>query len=223
MALWRIVETGCRAPDAGRAVAGAHSQAVLQCDPARGYAVLKDRCGPSHYLLLPLQRRIGIESPELLRGDEPNYVAQAWAQRWRSLGPAGAAPAPQAAVDAADLGLAVNSRYGRSQSQLHVHIDFVRPQVRAVLDALPRPVAAGTTVALMGHSYRIDPLDALDGNSFERLARAWNAGDADERARLTLAVLGDGGKGYFLLSDRADLLRLDRGHAEELLVERHCR
>jgi CDP-diacylglycerol pyrophosphatase len=210
MALWRIVDTGCGA-------ATAVPSPGLECDVARGYAVLKDRCGPTHYLVLPTARRVGIESPELLRPEEPNYLALAWAERWRSLG------ARTAAVDAADVGLAVNSRYGRSQSQLHVHIDFVRPDVRAALAALPRPIAAGTRVELMGHRYRVDPLGGLAGDPIARVVRAWGATDDGERARLTLAVVGDDGGGVLLLSDRADLAALDRGHAEELLRERDCR
>jgi CDP-diacylglycerol pyrophosphatase len=213
LALWRIVADGCREG------ATADPAAPLQCRPAEGIAVLKDRCGEGHYLVLPLARRSGIESAELLQPAEPDYLALAWAQRGRSLG-----LAPGQAVDAqADLGLAINSRYGRSQAQLHVHIDRVRPAVRAALDALARPVASGTLVELEGHSYRIDRLASLAPSPLPELIRAWQAADEDARAHLTLAVVGDRAGGWFLLSDRADLLRLDRGHAEDLLRERSCR
>jgi CDP-diacylglycerol pyrophosphatase len=222
--LWRIVDAGCREPplDASPTDPGSVLKAGLQCDLAQGYALLKDRCGETHYLVLPTARRIGIESPELLRADEPRYLALAWAQRGRSLGRVGAAGGLEL-DNLGDVGLAVNSRYGRSQAQLHVHIDFLRPEVRAALAALPRPVDPGTSVELMGHHYRVDPLDTLTGNPFARAASAWNAQTQEERARLTLALVGDGDKGYYLLSDRADLAALDRGHAEELLRERHCR
>jgi CDP-diacylglycerol pyrophosphatase len=222
-ALWRIVDSGCRggaqASPAG-APPGSGGQALV-CDAARGYAVLKDRCGATHYLVVPIARRIGIESPELLRPDEPRYLALAWGQRGRSLG--AGAEGGSGAASPADVGLAVNSRYGRSQSQLHVHIDFVRPEVRAALQSLPRPVVPGTRVRLSRHDYRVDPLESLDGNLVEQVAREWGAESEDDRARLTVAVVSDGGAGYFLLSDRADPLELDRGHAEELLIERMCR
>jgi len=220
LALWRILEAGCASIADGPAGAArpAPPRPGLQCDRARGYAVLKDRCGASHYLVLPLARRPGIESPELLDPAEPPYLALAWAERARVLG-----QAPGAGPDgAADIGLAVNSRYGRSQSQLHVHVDFVRPEVRATLDALPRPIPPGSGVTLLGHVYRVDPLRDLSGNLFVRVAQGWQARSADERARLTLALLADGTGGFLLLSDRADLPALDRGHAEELLIERHC-
>ncbi len=224
LALWRMVESGCHGPPAEGSASrqGQDAAAGLQCYRAAGYAVLKDRCGESHYLVLPIARRTGIESPELLRADEPNYLALAWAQRGRSLGSVAADAAPGFA-GSADLGLAVNSRFGRSQAQLHVHIDFVRPEVRAALAAVPQPVAYGTNVELMGHRYRLDHLDALGGNPFGQVARAWHAQTEEERARLTLAIVGDGKDGYFLLSDRADLAALDRGHAEELLRAHSCR
>jgi CDP-diacylglycerol pyrophosphatase len=75
----------------------------------------------------------------------------------------------------------------------------------------------------LGHRYRVDPLGSLAGNPFAQVAHAWNARTEQERARLTLAIVGDGAEGFFLLSDRADPAALDRGHAEELLRERHCR
>lgn len=211
LALWRIVSQGCEASPA-------HPVAGLQCDPAYGVALLKDRCGPDHYLVIPLARRPGIESPELLDPREPNVIAYAWAQRGRSLGLDAAMPVPANA----DLALAINSRYGRSQEQLHVHIDALRPEVRSALDALPRPVAPGTMVELAGHRYRVDPLERLEPAPFAALAAAWGAHSQDERAHLTLALVQDRQGGFLLLSDRADLWRLDRGHAEELLRERHC-
>lgn len=222
LALWHIVDAGCHAPDADSMSPDRMARTGLQCDMTHGYAVLKDRCGASHYLVLPTARRSGIESAELLRADEPPYLALAWAQRWRSLGPL-AAPAGVDPADRADLGLAVNSRYARSQAQLHVHIDFVRPEVRSALAALGASVATGSSVELMGHRYRLDRLDALTGNPFALVARAWNAQTEEDRARLTLAVVSDGARGYFLLSDRAAVAAFDRGHAEELLLERHCR
>jgi CDP-diacylglycerol pyrophosphatase len=213
LAIWRIVDSGCNGPAAG--TDGVSGAGALQCNIAQGYAVLKDRCGPTHYLVIPTRRRVGVESPELMRADEPNYFALAWARRTLSMA---AAPDP---ADA-DVGLAINSRYGRSQAQLHIHIDRLAPEVRAALGALAQPVAPGTRVPLMGHTYRIDPVASLTPSPFVQAAAAWGAQTEDERARLTVALVGDGRQGYYLLSDRADLMSLDRGHAEELLVAHSC-
>jgi len=65
-----LVDAGC---NQGRAPVPS-----LYCDRARGDAVLKDICGATHYLLIPTARRIGVESAELLRDDEPDYFEHAW-------------------------------------------------------------------------------------------------------------------------------------------------
>ena len=212
LAIWRIVDQGC---NAGQQV---QVQSVpsndLVCDTREGFAVLKDRCGPTHFLLIPTVRRAGVESPELQIAGEPNYFALAWEQRGRAL---------NAAPGDGDVGLAINSRYGRSQSQLHVHIDRLRPQVRAALQGLALPVGQQTHLELMGHRYRVDHLASLANSPFAQAAREWDARTVEERARLTLAIASDGASGFFLLSDRADLAALDRGHAEELLLPRSCK
>jgi len=209
LALWRLVDKGCN----GVQPAQARPRADLACDTSRGYAVLKDRCGAAHFLLIPTARRAGIESPELQAPDEPNYFALAWEQRGRTL----------AAVPGdTDVGLAINSRYGRSQSQLHIHIDRLRPEVRAALRTLRLPLPVDTQLQLMGHRYRVDHLQTLADSPFALAARDWGARTLEERARLTLAVVSDGDGGFFLLSDRADAAALDRGHAEELLLPRSC-
>jgi CDP-diacylglycerol pyrophosphatase len=43
-----------------------------------GYAVLKDKVGIAQFLLIPTRRITGIESPELLSSDIPNYWRAAW-------------------------------------------------------------------------------------------------------------------------------------------------
>jgi len=211
LAIWRIVDQGCNMQQ--QAQVRSPSANGLTCDARDGYAVLKDRCGPTHFLLIPTARRIGVESPELQTAGEPNYFAIAWEQRGRTVN---AVPAD------ADVGLAINSRYGRSQSQLHIHIDRLRPQVRAALQSLKLALGAQTYLELMGHRYRVDHLESLANSPFAQAAREWDARTVDERARLTLAVASDGASGFFLLSDRADLAALDRGHAEELLQPRSC-
>lgn len=211
LAIWRIVDQGCNAGQ--QAPTQSHSSNDLTCDAREGYAVLKDRCGPTHFLLIPTARRTGVESPELQTAGEPNYFALAWQERGRIV---------NAAPGDGDVGLAINSRYGRSQSQLHIHIDRLRPQVREALRTLSLSVGAQTSLELMGHRYRVDHLDSLANSPFAQAAREWDAHTLEERARLTLAIASDGAGGFFLLSDRADLAMLDRGHAEELLQPRSC-
>jgi CDP-diacylglycerol pyrophosphatase len=207
-ALWVVVDAGCNQ--------GWAPVPFLQCDRARGEAVLKDRCGATHYLLIPTARRIGIESPELLRDDEPDYFGDAWVARDRVIAASG-----RSDVRSDEVGLAINSRWGRTQDQLHIHTDFVRPEVRDAIGQWLRGGAAGPNIELFGHTYRIVHVAALQRPTpFQRAASA--ADTLQQRELNTIAVVGDGASGYYLLFGRADPARLDRGHAEEILIPRHC-
>jgi len=209
LAIWRIVDQGCNVT-----ASQPRERPDLSCNDPQGYAILKDRCGATHYLVIPTARRTGVESPELQEAGEPNYFALAWTVREVSRT---AQPAD------ADIALAINSRYGRSQSQLHIHIDYLRPEVRLALRTLRLPLADDTHLELMGHRYRVDHLDTLARSPFVLVANEWGAHTIEDRAHLTLAVAGDGASGFYLLSDRADALTLDRGHAEELLLHHSCK
>jgi CDP-diacylglycerol pyrophosphatase len=207
LALWKRVDAGCNRAEA-------HG-ADLSCDAAHHDAVLKDRCGATRFLLIPIQRRSGVESDELLQDGEPDYFADAWIARREVVRASGR---PQAGDD--EIGLAVNSRWGRSQDQLHIHIDFVSEPVREALRRWSRQGRTSGRIELSGHGYRVERIDSLRAPSpFQRAAAGL---DASARGRLSIAVIGNGGSGFFLLTGRADLLGLDRGHAEELLVPKVC-
>lgn len=188
----------------------------LQCYPKRGDAVLKDRCGQTHYLLIPTARRIGVESAELLRDDEPDYFSDAWAARDRVI-----AASARSTISSDELGLAVNSRWGRSQDQLHIHIDFVRQEVRDAIRQWLREGASRPSIGLFGHTYRIVHVAGLGHPTpFQQAATADDT--LQQRELNTIAAVGDGGEGFYVLFGHADLLGLDRGHGEEVLIQRHC-
>ena len=207
-ALWIVVDAGCNQ--------GWAPIPTLQCYPKRGDALLKDRCGETHYLLIPMARRIGVESPELLRDDEPDYFADAWAERERVIAASG-----RSTVSSDELGLAINSRWGRSQDQLHIHIDFVRPQVRDAIQQWLGEGAARPRIELFGHTYRIAHVAGFGRPTpFQQAA---TPGDSLQQRELnTIAAVGDGGSGLYVLFGRADPGGLDRGHGEEILIPRHC-
>ena len=188
-ALWVLVDAGCNQ--------GWAPVPSLYCDRARGDAVLKDICGGTHYLLIPTARRIGVESAELLRDDEPDYFDDAWGARDRVIAASG-----RSDVRSDEIGLAINSRWGRSQDQL-------------------REGAMRPSLELFGHTYRIAHVAALQKPTpFQRAAVAEDT--PQQRETNTIGVVGDGGSGFYLLFGHADLQGLDRGHAEEILVPRHC-
>ncbi|MCX7383640.1 MAG: CDP-diacylglycerol diphosphatase [Alphaproteobacteria bacterium] len=162
-ALWKIVDSKC----APAARAGLEPKPCTSLDLPRGVAILKDNAAdkPYHYLAIPTAKVTGIEDPSVL-ADRSFEVA--WDNRALVATKLGR-PLPRAAY-----ALAVNSRNGRSQSQLHIHIDCIRPDIRAALDATPPgPAWAPFPVKLDGHrvSARLIPGDTLAGiNPFRLLA-----------------------------------------------------
>lgn len=184
-----------------------------------GYAVFKDRHGHYQYLLLPLARISGIESPALLQPDAPNYFADAWTARIYV----------EAALHETQprdvISLAVNSPQSRSQDQLHIHIDCIRSDVRNVVRQL-LPVITNHWHWLPeglppnDHLYeaRWQSGIALTINPFKDLAKTLAHGDA--LANHSIAVLAAtsplGEPGFVLLSGRVDRSKEDRASAEEL-------
>src|ERR1019366_4779095 len=120
-------------------------------DLKRRFAVVKDLRGATQLLLIPTDRITGIESPRLLAPKSPNYWQDAWDAR--PLFDRGAGRA----VPRQDVGLAINSAYGRTQNQLHIHIDCAAVGVRDFLKANEKRIG-GTWSALnlpfRGRRYR---------------------------------------------------------------------
>jgi CDP-diacylglycerol pyrophosphatase len=214
-ALWHIVHDLC-VTDMKASGLPAPCTAV---DMNRGYAVLKDIRGATQLLLIPTARVGGIESPALLAPDAPNYFEDAWDSRGLFQKRTGRT------VSREDVGLAINSIYGRSQNQLHIHIDCVRPDIQRMLVADQAAIGERWTdldPRFPARRYRVRRIDGADlgaSNPFKLLAE-----DPDARAdmgRETLVLIGmeftGGQPGFVLLSDQADLAAMDKGAAEELL------
>ncbi|WP_329743317.1 CDP-diacylglycerol diphosphatase [Dyella sp. A6] len=187
--------------------------------PAEGYGVLKDLAGRYQYLVMPLARITGIESPLLLAPAAPNYFADAWPARLY------VEAALHHRVPRDQLALVVNSIDGRSQNQLHIHVDCIKPSVhQALLDMraslttqwqpLPRPLPPN------GHHYVARWVDGatLSVNPFKSLAASLPAGD--RMALHSLIAVGayaaDGKPGFILLSGRVNKRTGDVGSGDEL-------
>ena len=216
-ALWDIVNGQC-VPDQ-RMTGEPAPCALVDVDGGepRGYAVLKDLVGATQFLLIPTARIAGIESPEILAADAPNYFADAWRARSYVEQRAGRG------LPRDWMSLAINSSAARSQNQLHIHIDCVRADVRDALAARAvdiGPTWAPLSVPLAGQSYRAMAVDGdeLDVNPFRLLADGLAAGDS--MGAQTLVVVGstgtDGRPGFVLLAGRADAATPGSGHGEDL-------
>ena len=167
---------------------------------AQGYAVLPDRKGGAHFLLIPTRTVTGIESPAARSADAPNYFAAAWNSR-QVLEAAAGVPLPRTAV-----ALAVNQRRARSQDQLHIHMSCLRPSTSAVL----RETAAQLGVrwrrlAVGGYSYyamRVMGEQLASANPIRLLAEGV-PGAQERLADYTLLVAGEAfaeGPGFVLLA-----------------------
>jgi CDP-diacylglycerol pyrophosphatase len=214
-ALWRIVQGQCLSNQALHH----NPEPCTSVDVDRGFALLKDRRGVSQFLLLPTIRVSGIEDPLVLSPRAPAYWQAAWQARHLVAQRLGRQ------LPAAWLSLAVNSAPGRSQNQLHIHIDCVAAELPELLANHAGAVGPHWTtlpVALNGHVYRIRSVATLDSETSDpfRLAAAEVGGAAAEMARVSIAVVGigdgDAASGFYVLETRADALNGNPGSAEEL-------
>ena len=188
----------------------------------RGHAILKDTVGARQFLLIPTARITGIESPELLAPDAPNYLAEAWQARSVTEAAAGGA------VPRDWMSLAINSVLARSQNQLHIHIDCIRADVHDALSRYGRDLGPDWTtfpVPLAGHTYSALAIEGadLEVNPFRLVADAF--GDQD-MASQTVVVVGagrdDGSAGFIILADRADGENGDFAGGEQLQDHDSC-
>lgn len=208
-ALWQIVSEKCL-PDQLTHGQPAPCQHV---DLQHRYALLKDRNGPLQYLLIPIDKITGIESPQLLRSDTPNYFDLSWQDRGVVAQKYGKP------INDSVLSLAINSQYGRTQNQLHIHLSCLRPDVRKQLDALtPTFTPKWKAVTFLSHPYHVRTLseaELAEQSVFIRLAAEIpHARDQMGRYGLALARLSDGR--LILMAVERNWLLLNKGSAEEV-------
>ena len=216
MALWRILHDAC-VPDAEAGEGPKPCESVdLARGEAEGVAILKDLNGVAQMLAIPTRRITGIEDPQMLAPDAPPVFADAW--RAKALLEARLGhPLPREAV-----ALTINSKWARSQNQLHVHVDCVaKPVAEALADdrsALDDHWRAMTT-PLRGRVYfvrRLDSADLSDAAPLKLLADGLE-GARTQMEAYSLAVVGatfDNKPGFILLADRFS--PEGGGHAENL-------
>ena len=208
-ALWQIISEKC-VPNQARSGNPAPCQ---QVNTAQGYVTLKDLNGPLQYLLMPIEKITGMESPIILEPTTSNLFAAAWLQRSLLAKKRGAPIADSA------LSLAINAQYGRTQNQLHIHLSCLRPDVRQRLDALsPKLNEQWQPATLRKHRYLIRTLSTAElaqQSVFIRLAtEVPNARSEMGKYGMALAELPDGR--LALLALERNWLMLNSGSAEEI-------
>ena len=214
--LWNLVSTKCVPHE----IQHSDPQPCASVDLKDGYVILKDRRGLTQYLLIPTIRVTGIESAYLLTSGAPNYFADAWHERGY------VERAASRALPRSAISLAINSAKGRSQNQLHIHIDCIRTDVQEVLRRELSVIGDGwaplSEPLVAGHHYRAMRLlaDTLDGtNPFILLADSVPAARA-AMGQQSLVVVGAefaaGQPGFIILNSEVDPSSGDNGSGEEL-------
>ncbi|KHN54621.1 CDP-diacylglycerol diphosphatase [Pectobacterium fontis] len=210
-ALWEIVSEQC-VPNQQR---NGNPAPCLEVNLADGYVLFDDRKGPYHDLLLPTEKISGIESPELLQQGTPNFFEQAWERRGHLSHEAGKP------IRDDYLALAINSRYGRTQNQLHIHIACLRPDIYQTLNQQFPTLSADwkpLPVKINGHIYlaktftpsewaHSDPFKTLD-----RYARQRN----ESIGKYGLALISTPAGDKVLLASSLDMFNMSLGSVEEI-------
>ncbi|HIE5095630.1 CDP-diacylglycerol diphosphatase [Stenotrophomonas maltophilia] len=211
-ALWRLIERDCRGSEGPR---GDCLRVETAAD--RRDVLVKDAHGDYQFLLMPLDKVSGIENRSLYRRGAPNFFAAAWQAR-RHTEQALGQPLPREVAS-----LALNSPHGRSQHQLHIHVDCLRADVLQALDAHAGSLGtqwAPLPVPLRGHQYqaRLLPGAALTANPLNLLA--YELSGVDDVGQWSLVVAGrdsvQGGPGFVLLATRVDTASGNEASGEEL-------
>ena len=216
MALWRIVHDACLPhAEAGEGPKPCESIDLGQGE-SEGVAILKDRVGVAQMLAIPTRRVTGIEDPQMLAPDAPNVFADAWKAKALLEARLGRPLARDA------VALTINSKWARSQDQLHVHVDCVAAPVAEALAAYRSALDdrwRAMTIPLQGQVYfarRLESADLSDAEPLKLLADGVEGAKAQMGA-FSLAAVGatfDGEPGFILLADRFSLE--GGGHSEDL-------
>ena len=216
--LWRVVQT-CVAAHGLTGLAFPCLAVDTTKGAERGYAVLRGPMDKSHIIVTPTVRTIGIEEDRLRAPGAPNYFADAWASRHYATDGLPRAPARD------DLAMAVNSRRGRSQDQLHIHVDCIRPGVKKALaqTADTLDTHRWTRIAVLPHAPRYWALavpnpDLAGLNVFDLVTKglAIQPDDVDDT---TIVVVGTQtpGPGFIVLARQRIPDSGDEAHGEALM------
>lgn len=217
--LWLLLQRCAVQAEAGHQPPRPCTRVVGTPGSADRYAVLKDRDGKAQYLLLPMRRTSGLEAASLIAPQAPNFLAYAWELRPLVSAAAGA-PLPRQA-----FGLVINSAYGRSQNQLHIHADCMQPWlVQRLADPRLSRSQAWQSVelpldgAIRPFQLRWLPGARLSVNPFRLLADHLAPGD--DMGSHSLVLVGGYDRlhrpGFFLLSGHHDAATGDPANADRL-------
>jgi CDP-diacylglycerol pyrophosphatase len=185
----------------------------LKVDIHQGFVVIRAPGDETQILIVPTAKIGGIESPAVLQDRMPNLWHFAWNERNR------VAKAVGRPLGSEDIGMAINSQRGRSQDQLHIHVDCADSRIkRALASRKGHPSPKWSTLDLhpWAGRYRIREIGpaGINQNIFRLIAEEIPGA----RSRMALQSIGvisstsaSGDQGFTVL------VNSDGGYAEELL------
>lgn len=208
-ALWQIVSRQC-VPHQQQQHRPTPCQ---QVNLSQGYALLKDKVGIAQYLLIPTDQVSGIESEKLLAPTTPNYFSLAW-----SLMPQ-LSQHLEKPIPSTLLSLAINSKWGRTQNQLHIHMSCLRDDIRQRLAEKQATLTdKWQPLSLLNHSYWVRTLSLEQLNARSLFQRVFtelpDIDPSSGREGIAVTVLADGRLVVLVL--RTDWVKGVLGSAEEL-------
>jgi CDP-diacylglycerol pyrophosphatase len=212
--LWLIVHDICLSAYQSIGVAFPCAEVNIAKGPERGFAVVQTPSIATHFVVVPTTRISGIESPELLRDDSPNYWEAAWdARRFVEEGAHRKLPRDK-------IGLAINSALSRSQDQLHIHVACIAPAVVEFLRRHRSDIRGTWSLLgskLLGNRFAAMKIEAdslAQVDPFKLLARGLPSGKFSMESQ-TLTVVGaafeNGRTGFYLLAN-------DSGRSPRVIV-----
>jgi CDP-diacylglycerol pyrophosphatase len=187
--LWHIVNERCVPNQEKSGDPAPCTKVDLSQGRERGWVVLKDINGVAQFLVMPTARIHGMESPEIQQHGAPNYWEPAWDARTY------VQDRLHQTLPRDDISMAINSIHGRSQDQLHIHVDCIAPAVKAALTEHQAAIGshwAPLPVTLAGHEYRAMRLQqpTLAGADPFLLLADSDPSVAADMANHTLVVVG---------------------------------
>lgn len=196
-----------------------------------GFAILKSRgSSPYHFLTSPTKAITGIEDPQVTFSLTPtmvntsysrNYWIDAWVWLGKTVNVLYKANHKGVALRPDQMGLAINSKKGRTQNQLHIHMACINKAVQTTLASVKPPITSTWSAPIPftflknKHSYRAIVLTNLSSNPF-LVVKTVPGYNPKKPGLPTLAVTGKPKTTqYYLLEDYTH--DSDKGVAEELL------
>jgi CDP-diacylglycerol pyrophosphatase len=208
-ALWHIVNDLCLPTQRTLSL----PLPCLKVDTERGFAEIRAPLDETQILIVPTTKIEGIESPVLLQDSMPNLWSFAWNERSR------VTTAARRPLDWSGIGMVINSKQGRMQDQLHIHVDCVDARLKRALASYAGNISTKWSVLDLrpwADQYRIKSIDVagLNQNIFKLIAEEV-PGARSRMALQTIGVVGlldrNGERGF------AVLVNSDGGTAEKLL------